>query len=58
MSAGALHGFTFRAQELDDHAVVHEACGETVCTAEDGDTIALLVAVAASHLEECAQRWR
>lgn len=51
MTTGPLDRIVLRAQDCDDHAVVCDMCGETLCTAEHGDTLEVLLAVAIDHLK-------
>jgi len=46
-----LEQIVLQARELDDHAVVCRICSEELCTAEDGDTFEVLLAVAIDHLK-------
>lgn len=46
-----LEQIVLQARELDDHGVVCRICGETLCTAEHGDTLEVLLAVAIDHLK-------
>ncbi len=46
-----LEQIILQARELDDHGVVCKICSETLCTAEHGDTLEVLLAVAIDHLK-------
>lgn len=46
-----LEQIVLQAREGDDHGVVCRICGETLCTAEHGDTMEVLLAVAVDHLK-------
>lgn len=44
-----LEQVTVHAKELDDPALRCDDCGDELCTAEEGDTVAILAAVALTH---------
>ncbi len=44
-----LEHVTVHAKELDDPALRCDVCGDELCTAEEGDTVAILAAVALTH---------
>ena len=52
-----LEEFTGRVSSDDvqrDLNLIHDPCGERICTIEDGDTIAVLARTAAGHI--CGER--
>ena len=51
MTTGPLDQIVLQAREDGDHGVTCEICGETLCTAEPGDTLEVLLAVAIDHLK-------
>lgn len=39
--------------QYDEPPLIHIPCGETVCTLETGDLLAILVSIAHDHAREC-----